>query len=58
MDNHNEKAPLEEQLQNIIRRKSEENAALNKLLKQLESSNEDESDANQSSEGEENQNNS
>jgi hypothetical protein len=33
-----EKDPLEEQLQNIIRKKSEENEALNKLLEKLSDS--------------------
>ena len=38
MENHKNKQPLEEQLKNIIKRKSDENAALNKLLEQLENS--------------------
>lgn len=57
MENDNKKQPLEEQLQNLIRKKSDENAALNKLLKQLENSKEDEgNDAHHSSEKENKEN--
>jgi hypothetical protein len=42
MKNSEEKDPLEEQLKNIIRKKSEENEALNKLLRKLKDNPENE----------------